>query len=104
MNTKRNILFSWLLLIGFLIPISINFVHNFEKHQHTVCDAKDVKHFHQLEKDCSVFHYVIHGFVFNLFSYKLKFSTKIISEVLYYKTINYAVNLPYKTSRAPPFL
>ena len=104
MNTKRNILFSWLLLIGFLIPISINFAHNFEKHEHIVCDAKDVKHFHQLEKDCSVFHYVVQGFVFNLFSYKLSFSTKIISEVLQNKTIKYVVNLPYKASRAPPVL
>ena len=104
MKQNRTIVFSWILLIGFLIPISINFVHSFEKHEHTFCDAKDVKHFHQLEKNCSVFHYVIQGFVFNLFTYKLRFSTKIISVIKHYKTINYAINLPYKSSRAPPFI
>jgi len=37
----------------------IQATHALEKHEHKVCNAKDVKHIHQEEVDCSVFHTTI---------------------------------------------
>ncbi len=40
-------------------PITIQFAHALEEeHHHQVCDAKEVKHFHAEEQDCSVFHMI----------------------------------------------
>lgn len=105
MNTQKNTIFSWILLIGFLIPMSIDFAHSFENHEHTVCNAKDVKHFHQLENDCSDFHYTIHSFVYSILQYKQSFATKIRTKTLLNATSNYfGIGISLKSSRAPPIL
>jgi len=101
----RTVVFSWILLIGFLIPMSINFVHSFENHEHITCNAKDVKHFHQLENDCSNFHYIIHSFVYSISHYKQSFAKKIRTKTLLNVTSNYfGVDVSLKSSRAPPIL
>lgn len=104
MNSKRNILFSWILLIGFFIPISINFAHSFEHEDHNLCTAKGEKHIHKLENDCSVYHYTVHSFI--PFIAKIKIATiKTINTVIIVKTSVFKDNIiVYKNSRAPPFL
>jgi len=104
MNNKRNILFSWILLIGFFIPIGTSFVHNFEKHEHAVCNAKNVKHFHKYEQDCSILHYITHSFVYSVTSFSIPFYTSITTNVFWNSFSYFHVTLLFKSSRAPPVL
>ncbi len=105
MNNKRNKLFSWILLIGFFIPIGIGFVHSFEKHEYNYCHAKNEKHFHQYEQDyCSIFHYIIHAFIYDTTDINIQFQNPINTTVLWNTDFYCAVNIPYKSSRAPPIL
>ncbi len=92
------------MLIGFFIPISISFVHSFEKHEHTVCNAKNVKHFHKVENDCSNLHYLVHSVSFITQSFKILISPKIISKVITDFSFEYFVSIPFKSPRAPPVL
>jgi len=103
MRTKT--VFSWILLVGFLIPMGINFAHSFEDHEHVVCNAKELKHFHELEHDCSSLHYNIQSFVYSISQQQFVFIKKISTEVLLNNTSNYlGVFISLKKSRAPPIL
>jgi len=92
------------MLIGFFIPISISFAHSFEKHEHTICTAKNVKHFHKVEKDCSNLHYIVHSVSFITKGFKILILPKIISKVIFSFSFDYVVSIPFKSSRAPPVL
>ncbi|GGK59512.1 hypothetical protein [Lutibacter litoralis] len=83
----------------------MQFAHAFEKHEHSVCNAQNEIHFDSHEIDCSVFHFKIN-------TNTITFESKIIlkendfdfennySEIQKLK----AVELYFKSSRAPPFL
>ena len=48
-----------LLLLITIAPITIQAGHAFEKHEHKVCQAVDVKHIHEQNIDCTFFHFQI---------------------------------------------
>ncbi len=37
-----------------LLPYTVQALHALENHEHKVCNAKDAKHFHSQELDCSL--------------------------------------------------
>ena len=39
-----------------LLPYTVQAFHALENHEHKVCNAKDTKHFHSQELDCSIYH------------------------------------------------
>ena len=104
---KKNIknIVASVLLLTLLLPFAVQFIHSFEKHEHTVCNAQNIIHFDTHEIDCSVFH-------FRIDTNTIDFETKIIFlendfgfEKIYSETQkNKAVTLYFKSSRAPPFL
>ncbi len=104
MNNKRNILFSWILLIGFFIPISINFAHSFEHEDDNLCTAKGEKHFHNLKDDCSVFHYTIHSFISFVAKIKIVAIKALHAVVIAKISVFESSIVVYKSSRAPPIL
>ena len=55
LGLKHRIL-AVLLILVVLFPFALQASHALDSHEHVVCTAKDVKHFHDLEFDCSIFH------------------------------------------------
>ena len=41
-------------MLIFLLPITINSVHDFMNHEHSVCTSKVVKHIHEKDSDCDI--------------------------------------------------
>lgn len=94
------IIFSVILLL----PFAAKSVHAVQKHDHEICTAKNIKHYHDQDTiDCSAFyrHFVPHAI------------DTIFLPVIYYPTFNesYATTLvpeesdsyiKSKSSRAPP--
>ena len=97
---------SLVLITTILLPFAVQFVHSFEKHEHSVCNYQNETHFgkHKLT-DCSVFHFKIN-------TLKIDFPSNFdIIEVVEEKSVLVSsetqiasVKLNYKSSRAPPFL
>ena len=52
---KRYI--ALLCLFVLTAPNIIQFAHTFEEHNHIVCNSENETHLHELEIDCSGFHY-----------------------------------------------
>ncbi len=83
----------------------MQFVHSFETHEQSVCNAQNKTHFDTHKIDCSVFHFKINT---NAIDFKLKltfFKKAFHLEKVYFSKKQFkAVNLNFKSSRAPPFL
>lgn len=47
----KHRIFAVLLTLVVILPFAIQVSHAFENHEHVVCTAKDVKHFHEQELD-----------------------------------------------------
>lgn len=99
----RHRIFAILLLLAVLTPYAVQASHTLENHEHEVCTAKDVKHFHAQEFDCSIFHTPIENhsngvdLTFEVLTNK-KFDH-------YFKTNVQPTSLGFlslKSSRAPP--
>ena len=93
-----------LLILVVLCPFALQASHALDSHEHVVCTAKDVKHFHDLEFDCSIFHTPVEnqsdtfGFEYEFLINK-KFNQFFIPE-------EQELSLGYlslKSSRAPPY-
>lgn len=86
------------------MPITIQAAHAFEKHEHKVCNAVDVKHIHEHDIDCSFFHFQLQQDTFDFNSdYEaliLQYPTEILDK---YIASNYRIYLISNSSRAPPF-
>ena len=42
-----------------ILPFVIQTIHALQDHEHKVCTAKEVKHFHDQDTNCSVYHFTI---------------------------------------------
>lgn len=93
-----------LLTLAVLFPFAVQALHAFEIHEHVVCTAKDVKHFHNQEIDCSIFHTTVEnqsdhiGFEYEILTNK-KFTQYFLCEV---DTTSLGCT-SLKSSRAPPY-
>jgi hypothetical protein len=96
---------SILLVTTILLPFAVQFVHSFEKHEHSVCHSQNKTHFDSHEIDCSVFHFKINNntisFSSIVFSPVVSFREGIIISVKH----QFLSETPqHKSSRAPPYL
>ena len=86
-----------------ILPFAIQTVHALQGHEHFVCNAKEVKHFHDQHTNCSVYHFTIDqnsiDFVSN---YDLEINTVINLNTTFYYFKNYQAQHQFKSSRAPP--
>ena len=96
--------FALLLLFVIVIPITIQAVHALEKHEHTVCNAVDVKHIHSQDIDCDFFHFQIQqdtvALASNFENSTIQHATEILDN---YLPSDYQLHLTSKSSRAPPY-
>lgn len=85
-------------------PYTIQAVHAIDNHKHKICTAKDVKHIHQQNIDCSIFHQQINNNSFDLFTeFEEYYPLHIDCNFDVYKQLNYTGNNNTKSSRAPPY-
>jgi len=104
---KKNYLhriFAFTLVLIVLFPFTVQAIHAIDNHEHQVCTAKDVKHIHQQEVDCSIFHQQIDNNSFDLSTNFEAFDPQISHHDFdVYKDTNYVCNNYTKSSRAPPY-
>ena len=100
----RHRIFALLLLLVIVVPITIQTVHAFEKHEHTVCSAKDIKHIHNQDIDCSVFHFQLQQDIFEFSTdYEFVNFQSVTQSFDNYTPLEYHTYLISKSSRAPPY-
>lgn len=102
-NNYLNRIFALTLVLIVLFPFTIQAVHALDNHEHQICTAKNVKHIHQQDIDCSIFHQQIDN---NSFDLSTDFE-EYIPQLNYrsfdvYKDTHYSGNNYTKPSRAPP--
>ena len=96
---------SVILFTAILLPFAVQFVHSFEKHEHSVCHEQNKIHFDTHEIDCSVFHFKINNNSIYFSSKVLKNKIAINEEkIVTVENQISSVKIQNKTSRAPPNL
>ncbi|PQJ23216.1 hypothetical protein [Tenacibaculum sp. SG-28] len=104
MNFKKHITLLFLLVL--FIPATIQTLHAFENHSHSVCmEDSEEQHFHEQEVDCCLpnFQFQPHSFAVrhNFLEPTILISEK---EIAYTESILNKFVTNYKTSRAPPIV
>lgn len=72
-------------MIIFLLPISINSIHDFLNHEHSVCSSKVIKHIHEKDSDCDL-HLIKQS---NSFLATNNFKTQVFTITLKRNSIDY---------------
>ncbi|WP_196888035.1 hypothetical protein [Aureivirga sp. CE67] len=101
---KNNIIFHVFFAVVVFMPSSIQLLHALDKeHLHEVCTAKDIKHIHNEDVDCSVFHTIIDFLEFPDFNFELEEIAIIFNkQKFYFNQENFRIFYITKKSRAPP--
>lgn len=88
-----------------MLPLAIQTVHAFEKHEYSVLKKQVSINLYENEADCSVFHFKINHNSID-FSSNLLIAEKINSYEKIYtiESLIYSVKLLLKSSRGPPYL
>jgi hypothetical protein len=85
------------------MPITVQTVHALEKHEHTVCTATDIKHIHNQDIDCSIFHFQLQQDTFDFSTNYTFVNFQVITQkVDTYTPSSYHTYLISKSSRGPP--
>lgn len=93
-------IFSALIVI---LPFAIQTVHVLQDHEHKVCTAKEVKHFHDQGTDCGIYHLRIEQNSIDIvINYNFAINTVINLNPTFYYFKNYQSQNQFKSSRAPP--
>jgi len=96
-------IFSILLLVTVLTPVSIQFIHSFENHTYHKTFSDNLDHIQNTEKDCAVFHTKINP---NVIDFNFNFELQIfplfnsVVQIIISETQQKFIQL--KSSRAPP--
>lgn len=86
-----------------ILPFAIQTVHALHNHEHLVCTAKVVKHFHDQDADCSFFHMSIKRNLINFVSdFELPIHIVFNLNPTFYYFKGYQNQNKLKSSRAPP--
>ena len=100
---KLHRIFSFLLLVIILTPVSIQFVHSFEIHTYHKIFSDDLDHIQNAEKDCAVFHNKINHNVIDLnFNFELKNFPFFNDDVQIIISETQQKFIKLNSSRAPP--
>lgn len=97
--------FLGVLLAGLvLFPFTVQAFHAMESHEHQVCSAKDVKHFHAQDLDCSIFHVPVKNQSDGAhFEYEIFINKSFVQKFYGYEITSSLGYSSLKSSRAPPF-
>ena len=103
-NNSLHRIFAFTLVLIVLFPFTVQAIHALDDHEHQICTAKDVKHIHQQELDCSIFHQQIDTNSFDLFTDIEEYNPQlIVHDFDVQERTKYKVNNFSKSSRAPPY-
>jgi len=104
-QTVKNKVLALLFVLAVLTPLLVQASHALERHEHVVCTAKDVKHFHADELDCLLCCTPIELNSFISFaSYQLTDTHEFNSELITLTQLTSLKVNNLKSSRAPPSL
>ena len=102
-NKALHNVYAVLLTTIVILPFAIKTVHALQDHEHLVCIAKEVKHFHNQDANCSVYYFTIEQNSIDLDSnYDLEINNVFNISPTFYYFKNYQNQHQYKSSRAPP--
>lgn len=94
---------AFFLVVIVILPFAIQTVHALHNHEHLVCIAKEVKHFHNQDTNCSIYHFTIEQNSIDFVPYyDLEINTVINLNSTFYYFKNYQNQNQFKSSRAPP--
>lgn len=103
-NNYLHRIFAFLVALIVLFPFTVEALHALENHEHEICTAKNVKHIHQQDVDCSVCHLQNQQNSFNFSSTFDLYNPKILITAFdTYQQANSTLNTSLKSSRAPPY-
>lgn len=94
------------LVLAFLLPIAINFVHNIEhEHSYELCDNPHETHLHKLENDCDFCKFKLNQ-NYHSIETNLELVRVVISTARSYTSYSYKYNYQHVSFslRAPPVL
>lgn len=96
---------AFLLLSAFMLPVTMQFFHLFDGHEHEVCKIQDT-HIHQDNPDCAVCHFHFAPFQYDAVVYFQNIDPVVpIKYVGYYSSRQFSSPLQTNTQlRAPPQL
>lgn len=102
-KTLHNI-YAVLLIAIVILPFAIQTVHALQDHEHLVCIAKEVKHFHNQDTNCSVYHFTIEQNSIDFGSnYDLEINIVFNINPAFYCLKDHQDHYQFKSSRAPPY-
>ena len=103
-NNYLHRIFAFILALIVLFPFTVQAMHALENHEHEICNAKDVKHIHQQDVDCSVYHLQVQQNSFDFSStFDLYNPKNLVTTFDTYQQANYTLYTSLKSSRAPPY-
>jgi hypothetical protein len=103
-NNYLDRIFLFTLVLIVLFPFAAQAAHAMGNHEHKICTAKDVKHIHQQDIDCSIFHQQIDTNSFDLSSdFETYYPQLFDRNFDVYQRAIYSRNNLTKSSRAPPY-
>jgi hypothetical protein len=93
------------LLSVILLPLAIQTIHAFKKHEYLVSNKQVSINLYDEEPNCSVFHFKINHNSIDFNSVFVAHENSIFNNKIYtLSNLNYGVLQPQKSSRAPPYL
>ena len=102
-NKSIHNIYALLFTAIVILPFAIQTVHELQDHEHLVCIAKEVKHFHDQDTNCSVYHFTIEQNSIDLVSnYNLEINNVFNISPTFYNLKDYQNPYQLKSSRAPP--
>ena len=102
-QTVKNKVLALLFVLAVLTPLLVQASHALERHEHVVCTAKDVKHFHADELDCLLCCTPIELNSFITFdSLTISKAPEINNELISFSQLTSLEFHSFKSSRAPP--
>ncbi len=102
-NQNRHRVFAILFALIVLFPSTVQVLHALENHEHVTCTAKNVKHIHQQNDDCSIFHTTVNNGALLIDNFEEAIVVPIYFERIITTTqVNSLGFFKLKSSRAPP--
>ncbi len=102
-NQNRHRVFAILFAFIVLFPSTVQVIHALENHEHVTCTAKNVKHIHQQNDDCSIFHTTVNNNALLVENFEEAIIVPIYFENVIASTrISSLGVIKLKSSRAPP--
>ena len=98
-----NRIITLFLLVTIMVPISLQFLHSFEKHTYKKQQTDGVENIQNVQKSCAVYHQKINHNAINLqIDFEINFLKIINQDVQLIFIESYQIYFSQKSSRAPP--